>query len=114
MATYAIVGHRDFTDYRLFRSFVDQYEMDISCIVSGGARGADTLAERYAKECNIPFILHPALWDVYGKSAGPRRNKLIVADADKMIAFLAPGSRGTANSISLARQKGIPVYICPV
>jgi hypothetical protein len=60
------------------------------------------------------MIVHPALWDKYGKRAGYLRNQDIVDDADAMVAFLAPHSRGTKNSVGLANKKGIPVHIVHV
>ena len=107
----AIVGSRKFADYGHLCCILRQVQTRIDGIVSGGAPGADTLAEHYAHEHNIPMIVHRAEWDRYGKSAGLRRNARIVADADAMIAFLAPESKGTRNSIKLAEQKGIPVHI---
>jgi len=108
---FAIVGSRDFTDYALFKSIVDWYLPQMTGVVSGGARGADTLAERYAREQNIPLTVHNAEWNLHGKKAGYLRNKLIVRDADHMIAFLVSNSKGTQHSIDLAHDKGIPVDI---
>lgn len=110
----AIVGDRNYTDYHAFQTIIDKVNSPIHAIVSGGAKGADTMAERYAMNNNIDMIIHVAEWDTHGKAAGPIRNRLIVNDADAMIAFLAPGSRGTANSIKLAQEKGIPVHIIHV
>lgn len=56
-------------------------------IISGGARGADTLARVYAFERDIPFEEYPAKWDVYGKSAGYRRNAEMVKEASMLIAM---------------------------
>ena len=111
---FAVVGSRDFLDYALFSEVLDEHRPFMTGIVSGGARGADTLAARYAIEQGIPFFVHPADWDNYGKSAGYRRNKLIVQDADYMIAFLAKTSKGTRHSIDLALEKGIEVRIVNV
>jgi hypothetical protein len=110
----AIVGDRNFVNYEWLKAVIDKVNSPIYCIVSGGARGADTLAERYAREHEIDMLVHPAHWDKYGKSAGYRRNKKIVKDADAMVAFLAKGSRGTKSSIDLANEKGIPVHIVHV
>jgi len=107
----AVVGDRRFTDYALRCSVLDRVHTPISIIVSGGARGADTLAERYADSHNIPMQIFHAKWNQYGRSAGPRRNTLIVESSDAMVAFLAPGSIGTRNSIAQAKERGIPVHI---
>jgi len=112
MSTFAIIGSRRFRDYELFCEICDPFKDQMSQIVSGGALGADTLASHYAKDNGIEFLVFPAQWRVYGKAAGPIRNQLIVDVADHMIAFLSPKSTGTADSISKAQLKGIPVEIC--
>ncbi len=107
----AIVGSRNFTDPERLSRTVDKVQGDITLIVSGGARGADTLAEYYAKKKSIPYLIFPADWDKHGKKAGILRNQDIVDNADAMIAFLAPESKGTRDSIKRAQKKGIPVHI---
>ena len=107
----AIVGSRDFTDYRRLSRIIDKVKGEITLIVSGGARGADTLGERYAKEKAIPYLIFPANWDKYGKQAGILRNQDIVDNADAMVAFLAPESKGTRDSIKRAQAKNIPIHI---
>ena len=61
----AIVGSRTFEDYGKMCSFIEEnYDVsEITHIVSGGARGADRLGERFAKEHGIQLITHPAEWD---------------------------------------------------
>lgn len=97
----AIVGSRDFNDYELLKSEIDKLRTahTITHIVSGGARGADTLAKRYAKENNIELVEHLANWNLYGKSAGYKRNVLIWQDSDMLIAFWDGQSKGTKQSI---------------
>ena len=107
----AIVGSRTFQDYVLLCHVVEQVKGNISVIVSGGAEGADTLAERYADEHGIAMKVYPANWALYGKSAGYRRNQTIVHNADAVIAFWDGNSAGTAHTIELARLAGVPVYV---
>lgn len=107
-----IVGCRDFHDYDRFCQYMQCVDThDITRIVSGGASGADALAERYAREHNIPLTIHYADWTRYGRSAGPRRNRLIVQDSDRIVAFWDYQSRGTASTISIAKETGCPVSI---
>tara|TARA_R100000700_G_C3168211_1_gene143104 strand:+ start:365 stop:649 length:285 start_codon:yes stop_codon:yes gene_type:complete len=78
----------------------------ITLIIHGDARGADTLGKFYAKNNGIPFESYPANWDLYGKSAGIRRNELMLAqNPDYVIGFY--GGRGTAHMLKIARQKNI-------
>ena len=111
---FAVVGSRHFFGYARIRKVLDEYRPFITGIVSGGALGVDTLAIRYAKEHDIPKVEHLADWDKYGKSAGYRRNKLIVRDADFMVAFPASDSKGTIDSIKQAQKKGIEVRVINV
>ena len=112
-AKVAIVGDRNYSNYDFFKRIIDTYKrkFGISFIISGGATGVDSMAERYAKENEISFTVFVAEWSQYGKSAGPRRNLKIAEVCDVMIAFLKEGSKGTANSISLAKRLNKPVLI---
>ena len=82
-------------------------------IISGGARGADSLAERYAKENNIEFVCFPADWKTHGKVAGFIRNKDIVKASDRVIAFYDGKSSGTKDTLAAAKRLDIPSYIVP-
>lgn len=108
-----IAGGRDFNDYTLLKRKCDkllQYHKDIQ-IISGKARGADTLGEKYAKDKCLPTILFPANWDKYGKSAGYIRNSEMADYSDALIAFWDGKSKGTQHMIDLARTKGLNVRV---
>lgn len=107
----AVVGSRSFDDYPFLANVLKWY--DCSAIISGGARGADSLAAKYAMEHNIPLKEFPADWDRLGKSAGFIRNKRIVTEADEMVAFmdLKNPTKGTSSSIRLAEEAGKPVFV---
>jgi len=107
---YAIVGSRDFNDYELMKEILDAYT-NIDTIVSGGAKGADSLAHHYAKVNDIYLIEFIPEWDKYGKSAGFKRNKLIIEECDYCIAFWDGKSKGTKSSINLAKKlnKGLRI-----
>ncbi|MDM8565094.1 SLOG family protein [Candidatus Halobeggiatoa sp. HSG11] len=84
-------------------------------IVSGGARGADMLGERWANNNNLPVKRFPADWNTYGKAAGPIRNTAMAKYAAKnngaLLVIWDGTSRGTLSMINQANQQGIPVYI---
>lgn len=107
----AIVGSRYYTNYEMIESTLDKLNLAPSCIVSGGAPGVDTLAERYARMKGIPFKVYTADWKRFGNKAGPMRNTLIVNDADVLVAFPTKESKGTMDTITKARRKGIPIHI---
>jgi predicted Rossmann fold nucleotide-binding protein DprA/Smf involved in DNA uptake len=107
----AIVGSRDYPD-------IDQVEMYVAdrlrpgdVVVSGGARGVDLAAEVAASTCGLDVVVHMPEWDKYGKSAGFRRNRIIVEDADRVVAFWDGKSKGTKHSIDLAHKLGKPVEV---
>lgn len=106
----AVVGGRKFTNYNLLKSTLEK-ENYIGVLISGGAKGADQLAERYALEKNLPMQVFRPDWDQYGKQAGFIRNKKIVEACDKLIAFWDGQSKGTSHSIYLARNAGKEVKV---
>jgi hypothetical protein len=109
-----IAGGRNFNDYSSLKEFCDKIlinQTDIE-IVSGGARGADTLGERYAKERKYDVKIFLANWDKYGRSAGAIRNNLMSDYADGLIAFWDGESKGTKHMIESATKKNLKVRIC--
>lgn len=109
----AVVGSRFFTDYDYVKSSLDKIsEVDkITVIVSGGARGADSLGERYARENGIEFVLFAADWNKHGKAAGPIRNKQLIEEGKpEMVVAFKPG-KGTMNTIGHAERNNIEVVI---
>lgn len=109
-----IAGGRDFNDYNLLKSKCDFYLSKINEeieIVCGGAKGADSLGERYAKEKGLSIRYFCADWDLYGKSAGYRRNVEMGNYADALIAFWDGKSKGTKHMIDYALMKKINVRV---
>ena len=105
----AVVGSRDFSDAELVYQVLSRY--NISHIVSGGARGADTLAIVYAEVMGIPYTIYAAEWDKYGRAAGFIRNKDIVDDCAQVIAFWNGISKGTQHTLVYARKQGKLLHI---
>ena len=131
MVNIAIVGSRDFEDYELLYNELKEFLFDIDYegdlngewsevlyskynsvkIISGGAKGADTLGERFAKDFNLDTLIFKPDWNMYGKSAGFIRNRKIVENCDVLFAFQVNKSRGTQHSIDLARELKKEVYV---
>ena len=82
---------------------------EITKIVSGGAKGADSLAEIYAEKYQLPLIVFKHDWQKYGRGAGIVRNREIIEAADIVVAFWDGSSKGTASSLKLAKSKNIPI-----
>lgn len=106
-----ICGGRNYHDSRRVYAVLDKLytEGDITCIIQGGARGADSLASDYADQMGIPQEQYDADWETHGTFAGPMRNKRMLDEGrpDLVIAF--PGGRGTADMVKKARKAGVEV-----
>ena len=107
----AVVGSRGIGEADLSRYIPEEATM----LVSGGANGVDTLAERYAKEKGLPIKVIKPQYGLFGKRATLLRNRQIVECADLVVAIWDGESSGTAYTIDYAHEKGVPVrlYIPP-
>ena len=107
----AVIGSRVYDDYEELKRELDEIvipmiKIGISVtIVSGGARGADNLAEKYAYENDLQVLLFPADWDKHGKSAGYIRNSDIIEKCDLCVAFWDGESKGTKHGLNLCVTK---------
>lgn len=113
-----IAGGRDFDDYvymstKLNELFNDPNTFNNKAIkvISGMAKGADTLGIRYADEHKLTKILFPANWKEYPRIAGFLRNNDMLSVATHLIAFWDGKSNGTKHMIEIAQMKGISVWV---
>lgn len=115
-----IAGCRDFNDYELLSTAVNQvidYIKPVKVeIISGGCRGADRLGERYAAINNYAVRRFYPDWNKYGKAAGPIRNKQMAEYAAEysngyLVAFWDGSSKGTKNMIETARFYRLKVKV---
>ncbi len=121
----AIVGSRTFDDFNLLNETVCSCFMSefmpyhVEAIISGGAKGADSVAKRWAIINSVDtedfkaveYFEFPADWESDGKAAGFIRNKEIVNACDMVLAFWDGKSKGTEHTIKLARQAKKPTFI---
>ena len=110
----AIIGSRNFTNYKLLQEILEQYKPKITLVVSGAAKGADLLGEKWALENNIQTLIFPADWNQYGKRAGFIRNEDIIKNCDCCVAFWDGESKGTKHSLSLCKKYNKPVKIVQI
>lgn len=110
----SIIGSRSFNDALLFNKAVNEIIESINepvTIISGGAKGADSLAATYAKQNNLPLLEYKPDWKKYGRGAGPVRNAQIISDADLIIAFWDGVSKGTLDAINKAKKMNKLVHL---
>jgi len=105
----AIIGSRSFTDYEHMKQCLAGAH--ITHIYSGGAKGADSLAERYAKEHSIPITIIKPDYQVNGKAATHIRNREIVDSSDSVCAFWNGKPGGTQSVIAYAEKTNKPVAV---
>ena len=110
----AIIGSRKFDDYAQLLTNIPE---GVTEVVSGGAAGADTLAERFADEHELPkkiflpkFKSDPSVG--YHPGHFHQRNKQIAEYADTVLAFMPHGgSKGTQSTINYAKKAGTPCQV---
>lgn len=107
----AVIGSRTFDKYESVYNVLSK--LKITEIISGGAKGADSLAERYAKEAEIPTKIFLPDWETYGKKAGFLRNTQIIEECEMVVAFWDSESKGTKDSLDKAEKLGKKVMIIP-
>lgn len=111
-----VCGGRDFTDKGLLYRTLDRiiYDGDhtdygLTTIISGSAKGADTLAEYFARDYYCGLETYHANWEKYGKSAGPIRNQQMIDEGEPDLVVAFPGGKGTADMVRRAKKHGIKV-----
>lgn len=106
-----VAGSREIADPAVVEQAIRESGFEITTLICGMARGVDLLAYDWAQKNNIPVEEHPADWDRYGRSAGMRRNREMVAVAEAAIIIWDGNSPGTENTLKLVKAKGIPFYL---
>ena len=122
-----IAGSRGLKDYKTVEEAVKKSGFEVTEIVSGGARGADILGEKYASENNLPVKIFKPDWDyidvpkykikknkfgkLYNVGAGFERNEEMAKYADALIAIWDGKSNGTKHMIKCMSKKGGKVFV---
>ena len=126
-----VCGATYFTDYKFLHDelvriltnrgynltpFAGQFTPIDITIISGMAKGADTLAVKFAEHYGLPCLKFPADWARYGKGAGPVRNQQMLDEGkpDLIIAFPMQSSRGTRDMIKRGLMEDVPVIVIEV
>lgn len=103
----AIIGSRNLT----IENISNYVPKGVNEIVSGGARGIDTVAENYAKENNLALKIFLPDYQLYKKGAPLKRNQQIAEYADECLAFWDGHSKGTKYTIKKFKELGKKVNI---
>ena len=107
-----VAGGRDFNNYKILNKVLSyKINPQYDTIISGKARGADSLGAEWAYKNGIPIKYFPAHWEIYGKGAGFIRNTEMGEYADMLIAFWDGKSKGTAHMIKTMKMNKKPYLI---
>jgi hypothetical protein len=108
-----VAGGRDFFNYQLLESKLNKLlsQKENVEIVSGNAKGADQLGERYARQHGLLISSYPALWNLHGTKAGFIRNEEMAKTANACVCFWDGESSGTKHMIETAKSMQIPVRV---
>jgi len=108
-----IAGSRTFNDYESLKAELNILiqHSKVEEVVSGTAYGADKLGGKWAKEYGFKIKKFPANWDLYGKSAGFRRNEAMAKYATHCVVFWDGVSKGSKHMIELAKKYNLKLKI---
>jgi len=114
-----IAGSRDFKDKRYLFNMAGWWYGTLTSVpeidvVSGAARGADTLGELWAEYMGFPVVQYPVTeqdWNTHGKKAGILRNVEMAKVGDVLLAFWDGKSPGTKHMINEALSRGLEVHV---
>lgn len=110
----AIVGSRDYPRLDWVWDFVTKLaaRRPDTVIISGGARGVDTVAAVAARAAGLHVIELIPEWERLGRYLAPfARNSQIVDEADAVVAFWDQESKGTKDTIDKALAAGKKVQV---
>jgi predicted Rossmann-fold nucleotide-binding protein len=106
-----VCGGRGFANSALLWETLDRLHATrcFGLVITGGARGADTLAHEWAVSRGIETVVYMAEWERLGRKAGPVRNQRMLQEGKPDLVIAFPGGRGTANMTGQADAAGIEV-----
>jgi hypothetical protein len=94
---------------RVYEVLDELHDGTITCVITGGAPGADGLAMQWAQARGVQLDLHYADWKEHGKAAGPIRNQRMLDEGSVDLVVAFPGGVGTADMVRRARERGVQV-----
>lgn len=112
-----ICGDRRWTNYQRILACVQKAHktQPIDVIIEGECRGADLMGRRAGEAFGITILPYPALWDKYGKAAGPIRNQQMLDEGNPTECWAfhndIRNSTGTADMYARASKAGLKIYV---
>ena len=107
MTRLLVCGGRDFKDKETLKRAMKK--LHPTTVITGAARGADTLADEIAESEGIPRIIFPANWSGEGKAAGHIRNARMLSEGKPDYTLACPGGSGTKSMVDKSLKAGTPV-----
>jgi hypothetical protein len=107
-----VCGGRNYFDtLTVFKNldFLRQSRKEGLHIISGMARGADTLAVEWANSRGATLSCFPADWEKHGKAAGFIRNQQMLDEGQPDLVVAFKGGSGTADMVRRAKAANIKV-----
>lgn len=115
MFKLVVAGSRSFQNFKeadkILMSVLRNRFSEGVTIVSGGARGADTIGEMFALKHKLEIERYIPDWDKYGKAAGFRRNKQMAENSNATILFWDGESKGTLDMHSRTLEFNNPLIV---
>lgn len=106
-----VCGGRDYSDVDRAYEILDAAHAanPIELVITGMAKGADSIALMWADEHRVPVKGYPADWVTHGKRAGPIRNQKMLDESKPHMVIAFPGGKGTFDMVRRAKKTGVPV-----
>ncbi len=106
-----VCGGRDFTNSDMVYYYLDYYHKNFmfDVVIEGDAKGVDRMAGYWARKNKIDLKIFKAQWDLYGKSAGYKRNQQMLDEGKPDLVIAFRGGKGTTMMVNLAKQAGVEV-----
>lgn len=107
-----VTGSRDWSEVAPIAALVDSLPLD-AVVMHGNQRGADLIVDGLARARGLEVVPFDADWDRFGRSAGPRRNRRMVAEGKPTEAHAFPLLRsvGTWDCVAVCRRAGLRVWV---
>ena len=106
-----IAGTRTIEDKNVIYLAISKSKFEITQVVSGKAKGVDSIGEEWAVENDVSIAEFPAHWQQFGNKAGPLRNQEMAEYADALIVVWDGHSTGTKDMIKRAKRNGLKVFV---